>query len=93
MAVRYKADNNLIPFGRYDDGKYHTTCENLRLDARYQLAVEKVALALALGGQLPLTDYEANGSAGIARGLPVASVGFHLDQVPGVRKSQGEQGS
>ncbi len=81
MSVKYDAERTFYSWGRYDSGNFHTSLENLHLSGRYQLPVEKVAVALELGGQVPLADYESNGSAGLARGLPVLTAGVHLGWV------------
>ena len=67
-----------------DDGDYHTTFTDLRLEAHYQLLFDPVALAPYVAYVYPTHDYETLGHAAPGRGLTETwlgvAVGKSLDQ-------------
>jgi hypothetical protein len=84
MMVKYAGDGTLFPrHGRYDDGDFHGTLQDLRLQARYQVLREVVALSPHIAGTIPVRDYETVGYAHVGRGLMQlhlgASIGRTLD--------------
>ncbi|HWM86698.1 MAG TPA: hypothetical protein VNO33_12690 [Kofleriaceae bacterium] len=86
VATKYGGEGTSFPpHGDYDDGDLHTTLQDLRLNARYQLLHEIVAFAPHIGGSIPLSDYETIGFANAGRGLKQlhvgASIGRTLDPV------------
>ena len=84
VMVKYGGDGDpFMRHGDYDDGDFHTTLTDFRLNARYQLMQEIVAFAPHIGASIPVTDYESVGFANAGRGLKQlhlgASVGRTLD--------------
>jgi hypothetical protein len=67
-----------------DDGSYHATFTDLRMEAHYQLALAPIAIAPYVAFVLPLHNYETFGHAAPGRGLDETwvgvSVGKTLDQ-------------
>jgi hypothetical protein len=63
------------PHGRYDDGKYHTTLQDFRLDARYMLVDGVVAFSPHISVSIPVADYETVGFASAGRGLKMLIFG------------------
>jgi len=67
-----------------DDGSYHTTVTDLRLEAHYQLLQEPLALAPYVAYVWPTHDYETMGHSAPGRGLTETwlglGVGKSLDQ-------------
>ena len=67
-----------------DDGSYHTTVTDLRVEAHYQLLQEPVALAPYVAYVWPTHDYETMGHAAPGRGLTETwlglGIGKSLDQ-------------
>jgi hypothetical protein len=81
---KYKdKDAHFVP-GEWDDGKFHASLTDLRVNARYQLLEEPlVAFSPHIGVSIPLMDYEVIGFATGGRHLKTlhagASVGRSLD--------------
>ncbi len=59
-----------------DDGTYHTTMTDLRLEAHYQLALEPVAIAPYLAYVVPTHHYQTLGHAAPGRELHELWMGF-----------------
>lgn len=78
MSVRHDRDGTFVPLGRYDDGNFHTTLEDFRANVRYQLPIDALTITPTAGVRIPVTDYEVNGNAGVARGLVTGGIGVHI---------------
>jgi hypothetical protein len=86
MFTKYAGDGESFPaHGNYDDGDYHSTLQDFRMGARYQLLREVVAFSPHIAGSIPVRDYENQGYAAAGRGLKQlhlgASVGRTLDPI------------
>ena len=71
-----------------DDGRYHSTWQDLHAGARFALVEEPVAITPFVEMVLPLHDYETRGEAAPGRGLRQATVGLNIGRqvmhVPGM---------
>jgi hypothetical protein len=74
MAIKYTGVDVHTPPGDWDDKETHTTLQDGRFGARYQLFGEPFVFTPHLGLTIPLMDYETNG---------FAAVGRHLKQLHG----------
>lgn len=74
-APRTEGVQPALPHGRYDDGNYHTTLQDFRLDARYMVVDDVVTFSPHLSVSIPVTDYETVGFAGAGRGLKMLIFG------------------
>jgi Putative MetA-pathway of phenol degradation len=83
VRARY-IGRNPHPGSVVDDGRYHSTITDLRLQLHYQLLEEPFAFAPYVGIVIPLHDYPTLGHATPGRGLNEQLVGFYaaksLDQ-------------
>lgn len=70
--------SRLPPHGRYDDGNYHSTLQDLRLVARYMVLDNPLAISPHLGVSVPMVDYETVGFAAAGRGLKQLHMGASL---------------
>jgi hypothetical protein len=61
-----------------DDGQYHSTITDLRLQLHYQWLEEPFALAPYIGIVRPLRDYPTLGHATAGRGLNEEFIGFYV---------------
>lgn len=85
VGVKYDAVKSgalYDPHGPYDDGSYHFTLQDLKLDARYMVLGAPYALAVDLGATVPVTDYPVQGSAAPGRHLVQARLGLATSIVP-----------
>lgn len=76
MMTKYGGDG--IPgerHGDYDDGDFHTTLTDLRMNARYQVLQDIVAFSPHVGFTLPVADYETRGFANAGRHLKALHLG------------------
>jgi hypothetical protein len=74
--LKYKGQVVHVPTpGQWDDGKYHTTLQDLRFGARYALIEELVALAPHVAISIPMADYAVIGNTTAGRGLKQLHVG------------------
>jgi hypothetical protein len=64
-----------LPHGRYDDGNYHTTLQDFRLDARYMVVDDVVTFSPHVSVSIPVADYETVGFANAGRGLKMLIFG------------------
>lgn len=62
--------------GSYDDGDYHTTLTDARVNARYQFLEDPIAFAPHIGVSIPVADYETVGNAVAGRHLKKLHLGF-----------------
>jgi len=62
--------------GSYDDGSFHSTLTDLRVNARYQFLEEPVAIAPHIGVSIPVADYETIGNAVAGRHLKQLHLGI-----------------
>jgi hypothetical protein len=84
MSVAYKGDpiaGGYPRHGRYDDGRYHTTLQDMRLMARYQLTGPFLAITPHLAFIMPLSDYETVGYAAAGRGLKQLAIGSSIGKL------------
>lgn len=65
----------VLPHGRYDDGNYHTTLQDFRLDARYMVLDDVVTFSPHISVSIPVADYETVGFASAGRGLKMLIFG------------------
>jgi hypothetical protein len=73
---KYKDKDPHFPPGEWDDGKFHASLTDLRVNARYQLLEEPlVAFSPHIGVSIPLMDYEVIGFATGGRHLKTLHVG------------------
>lgn len=63
--------------GEIDNGDYHSTFTDLRLELHYQAMLEPLALAPYVAVVAPVTDYETMGHSAPGRGLEEYWVGFY----------------
>lgn len=63
------------PHGRYDDGNYHTTLQDFRLDARYMVVDDVVTFSPHVSVSIPVAEYETVGFANAGRGLKMLIFG------------------
>lgn len=63
------------PHGRYDDGNYHTTLQDFRLDARYMVVDDVVTFSPHISVSIPVANYETVGFANAGRGLKMLIFG------------------
>ena len=63
------------PHGRYDDGKYHSTLQDFRLDARYMVVDDVVTFSPHVSVSIPVANYETVGFANAGRGLKMLIFG------------------
>jgi hypothetical protein len=66
---------NLAPHGRYDDGDYHGTLQDFRLDVRYMVLDDVVTFSPHLSVSIPMANYETVGYAAAGRGLKMLIFG------------------
>lgn len=72
VGTKYDAEKSgaeYLPHGKYDDGSYHFTLQDLRADARYMVLGGTHALSLSAGITVPMADYAVTGSAASGRHL------------------------
>jgi len=86
LAVKYGGDGMPFPqHGSYDDGSFHTTLTDVRLNARYELLRDIIAFTPQIGVSVPVKKYEHVGFANAGRGLKQlhmgASIGRTLEPV------------
>lgn len=84
VITKYAVDPNIDPntvfppHGRYDDGDRHTFFQDFRLNTRYMVLAEPVAVSPHLGVSVPMTNYETVGYAGGGRGLNQLHLGISV---------------
>jgi len=78
VKARYRGDHPHPD--EIDNGDYHATFTDLRLEAHYQAISGPFALAPYVALVIPVTDYETMGHAAPGRGLVEAWVGTYLGQ-------------
>ena len=85
VGVKYDAEKSgadFDPHGPYDDGSYHFTLQDLRVDARYMVLGSPYAVAFNLGATVPVGDYPVQGSAAPGRHLLQGRLGVATSIAP-----------
>lgn len=75
--VRSRYDGDFSHPGEIDNGEFHSTFTDLRLDLHFQATLEPIALAPYVAYVLPTTDYVTLGHAAPGRGLEELWLGFY----------------
>lgn len=61
-----------------DDGSFHSSLQDARMEARYQILTEPAVITPFVGYAFPLRDYSIEGHASIGRGLEELQVGVNI---------------
>ena len=79
IMTKYQGTGMLFPrHGDYDDGKLHSTLQDFRFNARYQVVENPVGLIPHVGFTIPTTDYETLGYANAGRHLKQLHLGTSI---------------
>jgi len=73
--------NGYKPHGPHDDGSWHATMEDARLDVRYRLFDEPLLVTPLAGIVFPTHEYVTAGHAGTGRGFVEAPVGLYAGRL------------
>lgn len=64
-----------------DDGDYHSSLQDARVELRYQADTPWLTITPLLGALLPLTDYESTGHSPVGGGLSDFEVGLYVGKI------------
>ena len=80
VAIKYLTPAIVHPPmpGAWDDGSTHVALQDFRLNARYAVLEEPLAIAPRIGFTIPIMDYETNGFAAIGRHLIQGHFALHI---------------
>jgi hypothetical protein len=71
----------LRPHGPNDDGRYHGTWQDVRLQVRYALLDDPVVVTPLVGILVPTHDYEVRGHTAPGHGFVEAPIGFFVGRL------------